>query len=252
MQVFKYHGQIQPQKPTVLLLAGGMTSPAIFDEIAKQLPVQYAQIDWLSSPGPWDPVTVGKKLYRFIVEQDLGPTVLVGYSASGPICMQAALEDQTGRIAGLALNNTGLNTNNHGDPKAPQKILDHWGDIEYHQQFINRCFAFPVKQDLNARLLQYILKMDKQAAYEASYCLRQIDLLPQAQAINCPVLIIHGLLDKARTVEHALIMKELLPNASLYFLQGGHSIFVEAEKEYLFLLQAFLQQLNFIPPSLCI
>lgn len=252
MQILKYTGCLQPQKPTVLMLAGGMTSPVVFDRVAKHLPVQYAQIDWLGSSAPWDIVSVGQRLHQFIVEQDLGPTVLIGYSASGPICMQAAIEDTAGRIVGLALNNTGLNTANHGDPNAPQKILDHWGDIKYHQQFIDRCFALPIRPELNARLLEYILNMDKQAAYDASYYLRQTDLLPQAQTITCPVLLTHGILDKARTVEHALIMKEVLPNASLYFLQGGHTVFLEAEKEYLFLLQAFLRELNFCSPIHCI
>lgn len=252
MQIFNYTGCLQPQKATVLMLAGGMTSPAVFDEVAKNLPIQCAQIDWLGSPGPWDVVSVGKRLYQFILAKDLGPTLLIGYSASGPICMQAAIEDTHGRIVGLAINNTGLNTANHGDPNAPQKILDNWGDIAYHQQFLDRCFAFPISHDLNTSLLQYILKMDKQAAYEASYQLRQIDLLPQAHRINCPVLITHGILDKARSVEHALIMKEALPNSSLYFLHGGHTIFIEAKKEYLFLLDAFLRELNLIPIGFCI
>lgn len=247
MHIFKYCGSLQPQQPTVLMLAGGMTNPAIFDEIAKQLPVQYAQIDWLGSPAPWDVVSVGKNLYQFIVDNNLGPTVLIGYSASGPICMQAAIEDKTQRIVGLAINNTGLNTANHGDPNLPQKILDNWGDTEYHQQFINRCFAFPIPEAINSKLMNYILNMNKQAAYDGSYYLRQTDLLPQAHAVTCPVLITHGILDKARTIENALLMKQSLPNASLYFLHGGHTIFVEAEQEYLFLLKSFLQKLNLLP-----
>lgn len=250
MNNFKYKGVLEPNKPTVLFLAGGMTNPAVFDNIAQHLPFQHAQIDWLGSPAPWDTLTIGNRLYEFILEKNLGTTVLVGYSASGPICMQAAIQDKNNRIAGLVLNNTGLNTANHGDPKAPQKILDHWGELEYHQQFINRCFAFPITKELNELLLQYILKMSKQAAYDSSYHLRQTDLLPVAAEITCPVLLIHGILDKARTVEHALTMKQHLPDARLYFLHAGHTAFIEAEQEYLYLLNAFLQSLLSPPLAL--
>ena len=246
MNKLKYNGSLEPHKPTILMLAGGMTDPSIFNNIARTLTVQHAQIDWLDSPGPWDSISVGQALYDFILAKDLGPTILVGYSASGPICLQAAMLDTNQRIAGLVINNTGLNANNHGDPNAPQKVLDTWGQVEHHQQFIDRCFAFPVDPDINAMLMNYILHMDKQAAYQASYQLRQIDLLPDADKVTCPVLLIHGILDKARTVEHALSMKKHLPNAMLYFLHGGHTIFIEAETEYLFLLNAFLKQLKFV------
>lgn len=144
----------------------------------------------------------------------LGPTVLAGYSAGGVIAMAAAIAAPS-RIAGLMLSNTGPSGKGHGDPDFPKKLLAGWGTKEFNDSFFSRCFSRPIPPLLQHRLEQYIGLVDRQAGYEISRSLREVDYTEALQAVTCPVMIAHGRLDKARTQAHVEMMTRSMPHAML-------------------------------------
>lgn len=145
-------GSLSPHKPTVLFIPGGMSSPAVYEDIEVPVDYQSGVIDWSKSEGPWDIEVVGKRIGDLIIEQNLGPTVLVGYSAGGAIALSSAIEFPD-KIAGLLVSNTGANTRGHGDPHFPKKIVEHWGEREFNEAFLLRCFASPIPAILKEKIV---------------------------------------------------------------------------------------------------
>lgn len=229
--MLKVIGNLQPNVNTVLFIPGGLCSPVVYEGIEIPKDYQSAIIDWSRSEGPWDTKSIGKRIVDLVVEKSLGPTVLVGYSAGGVIALCSAL-DSSNKIAGLLISNTGANTKGHGDPHFPQKIVNHWGERDFMEAFLARCFAKPIPIDLKTAMLDYIGTLEKQAAYEGAYSLRQLDLEDEISKICCPVSIVHGVDDKSRTREHALLLKEKMPHSKLVWLKGGHTIMVENRREW--------------------
>lgn len=219
-------GQLQPGAPTVLFLAGSLTSPCVYDQIESDGTFQFGVVDYCRSQGPWDVTTLGRRLVESIEALKLGPTVLAGYSAGGVIAMAAAIAAPS-RIAGLMLSNTGPSGKGHGDPDFPKKLLAGWGTKEFNDSFFSRCFSRPIPPLLQHRLEQYIGLVDRQAGYEISRSLREVDYTEALQAVTCPVMIAHGRLDKARTQAHVEMMTRSMPHAMVTYLEGGHTIMVE-------------------------
>lgn len=240
LEVINLIGTISDDEPTLVLIPGGMTTPRVFNDLIQTQRVNSCVVDFSTSEGPWDVTSIAQRLANMIKARPNAKVILLGYSLGGVIAMLTypLCKDQ---IKALVLSNTGLNTKGHGDPKVPQKILDNWGDDEYHQAFIDRCFSQPLSEEMNNELLDYIHSIDIQAAYQPSYSIRQIDVTEVAQGISCPTLIVHGLRDKARTIEHARELKETIRDSLLFFVDGGHTVFYETINEYSYLLKKFIE-----------
>jgi pimeloyl-ACP methyl ester carboxylesterase len=173
---------------------------------------------------------VGQRIAALIGEKRRGKTVLAGYSAGGVIAMIAALRSGPG-VSGLLLSNTGLNTQSHGDPQAPQKIRSGLSDAEA-SAFIDSCFYYPVPQPLKQKMLAYIKNAPPEAGYQAALSLRETDLREEAAGITCPVIIAHGIYDKRRLKEHALEMNRVIKHSRIIWLEGGHTIMVDDGEGY--------------------
>ena len=229
--MLKKWGDLLPNKPTVLLLPGSLTSPCVYDQVECDSFFQLAGIDYCTSEGPWDVTTLGKRVIEMIDELQLGPTVLAGYSAGGVIAMAAA-SIAPEKISGLMLSNTGPCGKGHGDPSFPQKILDNWGSEEFERSFFTRCFSRPVPPLLYKRLQAYIRTVDPQAAYEISLSLRNVDFRQDLTHYHHPVVIAHGKADTSRTIAHVEMMKTAMPQAEVFLLDGGHTIMVENKQDW--------------------
>ena len=212
--------------PSVLFIPGNMCCPTVFNDITVPEGVQSSTIDWAMSPGPWDIETLGKRVANLVLEQELGPTILCGYSAGGVIAILAAIALGS-RASGLLISNTGANTKGHGDPNFPQRILDHWGTPELNEPFVSRVFSRPIPPKLQAETEAYYKTLNRDAVYQAAYSLRQMDISSQLSQLKCPVTIAHGVLDTSRTPQHAEQLRQLIPGAKLVWLDGGHTIMVE-------------------------
>jgi pimeloyl-ACP methyl ester carboxylesterase len=227
----KVIGNLTPHKFTVLFIPGGMCSPAVYEDIEIPAYYQSAIIDWSKSEGPWDIEVIGERIGSLIEEMELGPTVLVGYSAGGAIALSSAIGFPD-KVAGLLVSNTGANTRGHGDPHFPNKIVRHWGELEFIEAFLARCFANEIPQDLKDKLVKYINEIEMEAAYYGAFSLRKLDLEHKISSIRCPVVIAHGVDDVSRTREHAQLLKDKIPHAKLVWLTGGHTIMVENKRDW--------------------
>lgn len=239
----KYIGDLQKGCLTVLMIPGGMaTSPAVYDGIGEKLTCQSAVIDWSRSPGPWDVLDIGDRMLELVKELELGPVILAGYSAGGVIAMEAAIQDCESRICGLLLSNTGPCTVGHGDLDLPKRILGQWFSLDLYEPFLDRCFAFPIDLALREKLLDYAQHIPVNVVYEAARTLREHDLRPQLEKITCPVVIAHGILDRTRTLEHVRMITDGVRDTRVHLLNGGHTIMVEAQEEWVAILKCLVAQ----------
>lgn len=227
----KIIGDLVPDKPTVLAISGVMVSPCIYDQIEVTEEFQLGAVDYFYSTGPWDATSVAGKILTVIEDLNLGPTVLVGYSAGGVIAMAAACQCPE-KIAGLMLSNTGPCTTGLGDPGFHKKILEKWEDKDFINNFLDCRFSRPIPPLLKVRLLDYIAGMDKFAAYGLSSSLREIDLRSDLRRVTCPIVIAHGVTDKYRTAEHAKMIRDAAPQTEFFPIQGGHTVMVDNKEEW--------------------
>ncbi len=61
-QGLKIIGELGAKQPTVLFVAGGMTSPEVYDEIQVPAGFQSARVDWAGSEGPWAVDRLGERI----------------------------------------------------------------------------------------------------------------------------------------------------------------------------------------------
>ena len=229
--MLKLIGSLEPGRPTVLFLAGSITSPCVFDQVESDGVFQFAAVDYCRSEGPWDVDTLGGRVLSLMEEKQLGPTILAGYSAGGVIAMSAACQGPD-RIAGMLLSNTGPCSKGHGDPSFPQKLLDNWDNPAFLDSFLARCFSRPIPPLLRQRLLDYIGTLDPQSGYQVSTSLRQVDYREGLRQVRFPVVIAHGKDDKTRTLAHVEMMTTSMPHAEVFLLDGGHTIMVENKPQW--------------------
>ena len=223
---FQTHG-LKPGRPTVLFVPGNLTAPAVYEGIDIFLPCQSAIIDWCKSEGPWAQDIIATRILEFIEEQDLGPTVLCGYSAGGVVTLSAAIQDKKRRLGGIVISNTGANTIGHGDPNFPQRIAEMWPKKELLEPWFARLFVKECPKALYDILYSYTESLGKEMAIECTTKVREIDLAPRLGEIVCPTLLLHGRFDTSRTESHVDVLRKGIKDIEVRYLDGGHTIMVE-------------------------
>lgn len=96
---------------------------------------------------------------------------------------------------------------------------------------LDRSFATPPDPAFRDELLAYAARVPVQAALEALRSQRDLDLTPGLAAIDCPVTVVHGLRDPARTPDQARELAAAIPGARLRLLDTGHTPVYEAPDE---------------------
>ena len=241
--MLKLIGQLQKNKPTVLLFSGSLVSPTVYSQIECPEDFQMAAVDYCRSEGPWDVDALGQRTIALVQALALGPTVLAGYSAGGVVAMSAA--SQAPQVfAGLLLSNTGPCGKGHGNPHFPQELMERWGDPDFFEGFINVCFHRPVPPILKDELMAYISTVDKQAGFSISSSLRQVDYREALKSFHAPVTLAHGQDDTRRTIEHVQMMKDCMPQSDICLLPGGHTIMVENKEGWQQALNGLLQKVR--------
>ncbi|MBO4887304.1 MAG: alpha/beta hydrolase [Firmicutes bacterium] len=238
----KYTGELKENVKTVLFIAGNAGTPEVYDDIPIPEGWQRANLHHCLSPGPWDVDSMGKRIALFVEEHNLGPTVLVGYSLGGALSVSAAIHGGS-RIAGLLLSNTGLCTENHGDPNVPDKIRSGKLTLKDVEAMVDANCIHPIPEKLRQKMIDYTVNTPLEMAYEGALSLRQTDLREAAKAIKCPVTIAHGKLDKRRSEYHVQQMKESMPQANVVMLEGSHSIMLDDPEGFTAALTDLLNQI---------
>ncbi len=242
--MLKYIGHLEAGHPTALFLPGANVSPCVFDPIESDGVFQFAAIDYGTSEGPWNVPDLGKRVLEFIKEKDLGPTVLVGWSAGGVIAMAAAVQ-RPDSIAGLFLSNTGPCAKGHGNPNFPAQILEHWGEAEFFDKLLRGWFVRPVPPLLYCRLFDYMRQVKRESAYELAVSVRTVDFREGLKNFRGLVTIAHGAQDTRRTPAHVEMMTTSMPQAEVFWLaNAGHASVVENEPAWQAAFDSFLDKVR--------
>lgn len=240
--------------PPVVAVPGTLGTPLMFGPLARELAgrVRVAAYDWMTGPGPWDIPAVADRLLATVRHRTGGtPVVLAGHSTGGAIALQAAVRSAErdggtsrggaasnraesagpsggGLIAGLLIINSGANTAGHGDIDA---LLDVFRASKYRGWRAvggNRSFATPPPAALRLRMAAYaLLRVPAAAVLDVLSSQRDLDLAPRLAEITCPVTVLHGVLDQARTPEHARTIAEEVAAGEVRWARTGHTPPVE-------------------------
>lgn len=223
--------KMEGDKPVLLCLAGNLCSPEVFDLIPVPDAIQKVYVDYLGGAGPWDMDSMGQELADLILSWNQVPVILAGYSAGGVLAISVACKIP-GRIAGLALSNTGPCSLGHGNPGFAAELKERFDDEAYIRGFLNSCFYTPVSKTMEDKLWTYTRRVSREAAYQVSKSLREVDYRELLKAYKNPAVIIHGRLDTRRGMDSVAMIQESLPQAETVLLNTGHTPMYEDPAGY--------------------
>lgn len=218
-------------KPVMLCLAGNLCSPEVYDLIQLPEGIEKVYVDYLGGEGPWDMESMGNELADLIQSSMQVPVILAGYSAGGVLAISVACKIPE-RIAGMILSNTGPCSLGHGNPGFAEELKTRFDDEVYIREFLESCFYNPVSKDMEDRLWNYTRSVSREAAYEVSKSLREIDYRERLREYKNPVIIIHGRLDTRRGLDSVAMIQDCLPQADTILLETGHTPMYEDPAGY--------------------
>ncbi|MEU4672157.1 alpha/beta hydrolase [Amycolatopsis sp. NPDC023774] len=223
--------------PLMVAVPGTLCSPAIFGPLARAWPGVVHAVDWMSAPGPWRIDEVAERIAARIDR----PVVLVGHSTGGCIALRLTAKHPE-LVAGLLLANTGAHMRGHGDVDGIlTTIAQAWGP-QLHAAVLDRSFASPLPVELRDDLLAYAARVPQEAALEVLTSQRDLDLTPVLASIRCPVRVLHGVRDRARSVADARYLVAHLPGAELTTVDTGHTPVFEDVPATVTALKSLLEQ----------
>jgi len=214
--------------PVLVALPGTICSPEIFGELQARLSgrIVIDGVSWMGGDGPWDIPSVANAVAEHI-RLSLDPPVMVaGHSTGGAIAIWLAAEHPE-LVSGLMLLNTGPHMRGHGDVDAIIEALTR--DWEATTTMIlARSFASSVPDSFRSTLEDFAAVASPQAASAVLYSQRDLDLTDRLGSVLCPVVVVHGVLDRVRTVSGASELEAAIANATLSLVEAGHSPMFEA------------------------
>jgi pimeloyl-ACP methyl ester carboxylesterase len=176
----------------------------------------------LRCSGRWHLGTVADRIAAHITRRYSAPVTVIGHSTGGAIALQLTA-DHPELVSALLLVDTGAHMRGHGDVDAILAALaSDWGR-PLHDRVLDRSFATALDPAFRDELLSYAATVPAQAALDALRSQRDLDLTPGLAMIGCPVTVVHGLRDLARTPDQARELAAAIPNAWLRLLDTGHT-----------------------------
>jgi 3-oxoadipate enol-lactonase len=202
----------------VVAVPGTLCSPRIFAPLAAALPGGLNAVDWMTAPGPWRIEDVAAAVAARLD----GPVTLLGHSTGGCVAAFVAAT-RPELVSSLLLANTGAHMRGHGDvDRILAAIAADWGP-RLHAATLDRSFAAPPPPEFRAELLAYAARVPSAAALEVLASQRDLDLTPRLADIRCPVTVLHGVHDRARTLADAEYLAERVLDCELVTVETGHS-----------------------------
>lgn len=210
-------------KSAIIFIPGTLLSPIIFEKITVSHNIQRIDLSWMTEPGLHDIRHIAENIVTIIMKQKFDKVILAGQSSGGSIAMLTYLYMQDKeRIKGMVLSNCGANNIGHSNQKSKEEIIASWNK-EALKIFIKNCFSYPLEQSFYERLIKYGSQFSAEQRIEPLISQREIDLKDRLCEIKCLTFIAHGRLDKIRTLDHAMQLKNGIPKSELLLLDGGHT-----------------------------
>lgn len=233
--------------PLVVGIPGTLCTPRMFGPLARRTGGRMTVYDWMRGPGPWDIPTVADRLLATVRRRGGGaPVVLAGHSTGGAIALQAAVraaERGEGLVAGLLIMNSGANTAGHGDIDALIDVFRASRWRGWRAVGGRRSFATPPGPVMRLRMEAYALRVPTEAVVDVLASQRDVDLAPRLAAITCPVTVLHGVLDRARTPGHARAIAAGVADGEVRWARTGHTPLVEDPRAAAGALESLLSRL---------
>lgn len=216
-------------KPAILAVPGTLLSPAIFNPLEEALVGTYdlRTVAWMDTPKGqtndehYSIPEVAQRIARDISH----PVVLVGHSTGGAIVAYLTASYPS-LVRGLVLVNTGAHMRRHGDVDALLSKLRN-GSTEAYEEVraavVARSFATEPPGPALAEFKRYAGTVDRAVVLEVLQSQRDLDLTPFLARVTCPTVVIHGVLDQARSREDAEELAGLVPGSALRWAECGHT-----------------------------
>lgn len=226
--------QFLDMKTTVVAFPGTLCSPAVFKPTADALAetCDFHAIPWMDKPdetrlkgqATWSIEEVARREARNIKQ----PVILVGHSTGGAIAAHIAAENPD-LIRGLVLINTGAHMRRHGDVNKIIQTVQSGHIDDVREAVVTRSFASLPPSEALAEFRRYAASVSAQAVLEVLESQRDLDLTPLLARIRCPTVVVHGVLDKARSRGDAEELAGLVPGAEVRWVEEcGHTPVFEA------------------------
>lgn len=238
----EFNGYQNDNLPTVMFIPGTLIAPAVYEKVVVPNGFQAIYVDWMSGRVCRNIDFVAEQVAQFIKDKKFPALIIAGYSSGGVIAMLSYLNliDKS-LVNGMLLSNTGCSIAGQTNSSLPDTIKNSWTD-ESIEAFIKRCFCKPLEETMYVKLFSYARRWPSNIVIEPVLSLRNVDLTERLKNISCPVYIAHGELDPVRKVFHAEMLRDLIPDATLWLLDAGHSPMYEASEEYSCILSKLAKQ----------
>lgn len=225
--------KVERGRPVLLCIPGTYCSPLVFEFLDESTfpEVQLLPLSWMTSAGPWDIPTLGRRVAFLLQELGTGPVLLAGHSTGGAIALAAA-STAPELIGGLLLIDTGANMHGHGDVSRVISAIEQGPGPDFFQALMRRSFYHQPDAALIERLAAYASVVPREAALQALTSQASLDLTDVLPKLAMPGVVVHGRYDQARPLSHAEHLARHLPHAELLLLECGHTPMVEVRSAF--------------------
>lgn len=221
-------------KTKVMAFPGTLCSPAVFKPTADALAetCEFHTISWMHEPEEttpegqptWSIEEIARREARNIKQ----PVILIGHSTGGAIAAYLAAENPD-LVRALILVNTGAHMRRHGDVNKIIRAVQSGHIDDVREAVVTRSFASLPNEEALADFRRYAASVSPQAVLEVLESQRDLDLTPLLTRIRCPTVLVHGVLDKARSRGDAEELSGLVPGAEVRWVEDcGHTPVFEA------------------------
>lgn len=244
------HFDIIVMKTTVVAFPGTLCSPAVFKPTADALAetCDFQTISWMQKPEEttpkhhktWSIEEIARREARSIKQ----PVILIGHSTGGAIAAYLAAQNPD-LIRALILVNTGAHMRRHGDVNKIIQTVQSGHIDDVREAVVTRSFASPPPDEALAEFRRYAASVSRQAVLEVLESQRDLDLTPLLAQIRCPTVVVHGVLDKARSRGDAEELADLVPEAEVRWVEDcGHTPVFEAPDAVAGVVRGLVTQLG--------
>lgn len=234
------------KRPPLVLLHGMFGGVSNYDFIAEKCTktgyeVWIPELPLCDAPKNVTVQFLGDWLHDFMQYQEIKNPILVGNSMGGHLALDAYLRKRCKAKAMILTGSSGLFEEQFGESTPKRR------NREYIRQRIELTFEhFEVTEEMVDSVMA-ILRDRKKLIHMVSLArsTHKYNLRNQLGSVDCPVLLIWGRQDKITPPEVAIEFQELIPDATLRWIDNcGHAPMMEHPNRFFAELKPFIDRLD--------